>query len=65
MEKVYKGRVGNYTIYQLFVSTATAIANPCTLLFACIAPKRRFIDAHEALGGKEQYGQGEGDKLRD
>jgi hypothetical protein len=64
-EKVYKGRVGICTIYQLFLSAATTIANPCALLFTHIAPKRRFVDARETPGSEEQHGQGESNELRD
>jgi hypothetical protein len=64
-EKVYKGRVGICTVYQLFLSAVAAIANPCGLLFAHIAPECRFVDARETPGSEEQHGQGEGNELRD
>jgi hypothetical protein len=57
--------VGICTVYQLFLSAAAAIANPCALLFVRIAPERRFIDARETPGSEEQHGQGEGNELRD
>jgi hypothetical protein len=59
------GGVGICIVYQLFLSTAAAIANPCALLLAHIASERRFVDARKTPGSEEQHGQGEGNELRD
>jgi hypothetical protein len=48
--------MGIFTVYQLFLSTAAAIADLCFLLLVRIAPGRGLVDAREAPCDQEHHG---------
>jgi hypothetical protein len=56
MRRYIKGVVGDFTIYQLFLSAAS-IADLFFLLNSCIAPERVALDTREAPSHQEHHGQ--------